>query len=135
MAISDYAALPGIRASGNLASHQYHAVRFGASTAQKTVRVMTNANAQEPIGILQDDPGSGEPATVAVYGICRAELGGTVTFGQTLAVNNDGELIADAELTTGAASDLHHIAYALEGGGDGNIIDVLLHTPNRIGSE
>ena len=91
---------------------------------------MSNANAQRPIGILQDDPDIGEPADVAYFGVCKAECGSAVTVGDTLAVNNAGEVIADVEVVNGGAVDLHHIATALQAGADGGIIKILLHTPD-----
>ena len=129
-----YRSVPGIMAGADLSSHQYHAVRMD-STAFRVV-VMTNANAQKPFGILQDDPNAAnQPADVAYDGVCKAELGGTITVGADLAVNNDGELIADVEVADGGAIDLHHIAVALEAGVDGDIVKVLLHMANRVGLE
>ena len=55
--------IPGLTASEDLSSHQYHAVQI---SGVRTVATLDNANAPEvPIGILQDDPTSGDPAEVA----------------------------------------------------------------------
>ena len=132
--MANYFSLPGAEADATFASHQYHAEKLSA-TANRVSR-MTNANAEIPIGILQDDPNAaGQGADVAYMGICKAECGGTITRGNTLGVNNDGEVIADVEVADGGAIDLHHIAFALEDGVDGEIIKVLLHSPNRVGLE
>jgi len=132
--IVGYLSIPGITAAADLSTKQYHAVKLD-STARR-VAAITNGNAERPVGILQDDPdAAGRTADVAYIGIVKAELGGTVSYGDSLASNNDGELIADAEVADGSAVDLHHIGIALEAGVDGDIIDVILHPAERIGLE
>lgn len=134
MADANYRAIPGAIAAADLSASKYMAVRFSGTGRQVTT--IGTATSERPIGILQDDPDVAlEPADVAYDGVCKAELGGTVTVGNTLAVEDGGELIADVEVADGSAVDLHHIATALESGVDGDIIDVLLHTPIRIGLE
>jgi len=134
MADASFRSIPGLLANADLKANQFRAVRM--STTARRVQAITNANAQRPIGIQQDDPdAAGKPINVAYDGVCRARLGGTVAFGATLAVDNSGDLISDAEVADGSAMDLHHIATALEAGADNQIIDILLHTPVRIGKE
>jgi hypothetical protein len=132
--IVGYLSIPGVTAAADLSTKQYHAVK--ADSTERRVAAITNANAESPMGVLQDDPDAADrPADVAYFGVVKVELGGTVSYGDDLACNNDGELITDAELTDGSASDLHHIGVALEAGVDGDIIDMLLHNKDRIGSE
>lgn len=129
-----YLSIPGVSAGADLSAKQFHAVRLDSTERQ--VVAITNANAQAPVGILQDDPAaSGRPADVAYFGVCKAECGSTVSYGDDLAVNNDGEVITDVEVADGGAVDLHHIGVALEAGVDGSVIDILLHPKQRIGSE
>lgn len=134
MAEASFRSIPGMTADADLSADQYRAVRM---TGAFQVGLITNANAQRPIGILQDDPdASGKPALVAYDGVCRARVGtGGVTAGDGLSIENDGDLITDAEVTDGSAVDLHHIADALETGAVGDVVFVLLHTPIRIGKE
>jgi len=136
MAIVDnYLDIPGLIASTDLSGSQYRAVKMEGST-DFYVAAMTNANAEHPIGILQNDPDAeGQGATVAYCGVCRAEAGGNITVGNPLACDNNGKLIADVEVADGSAVDLHHIAIALEGGVDTQIISVLLKPAQRIGLE
>lgn len=128
----NYKSLPGIVAGEDLSSAQYKAVYLSAAN---TVSQVSNANGQRPIGILQNDPISGEAADVAYEGVCKWEYGGTITFANTLACNNSGEAIADDEVTAQDGADLHHMADALESGVDGDIRKVLLHTPVLVGLE
>ena len=115
-------------AGADLSSHQYHAVQLDEDFR---VDVITDANApQLPIGILQNDPVSGEAAEVALPGeICFAEAGTTITFGQELGMNNDGELIPAAQETGPATADLYVFAIALEDAADGEHFKVLVISP------
>lgn len=127
-----YYSLPGMVAGADLTAKQYHAVRF--NTTERQIIAITDANAQQPIGVLQNDPDNGQSADVAYFGVIKGELGATVSYGDTLAVNNDGEFIQDAEVS-GGGTDLHHLGYALEAGADGEIIDILLLGPRLHGTE
>ena len=126
--------LPGLVAGESMTTKQYYAVQH-STAADRTVLLITNANAQRPIGILQNDPGSGEPAEVVVLGMAKAIYGGSITRGDKLACGNDGSLISDAEVADGSAVDLHHIAIALESGSSGDIRWVLVIAPQFIGKE
>lgn len=134
MPMVGYLGIPGV-IRGATAVTQYRAV-IKDSTARQILPV-TNANASKPLGILQDDPAAtGEPCDVAYMGVCKAECGGVVTAWDDLALDNSGRVIQDDEVADGGAVDLHHVAVALDAGsGAGSIIDVLLHAPQRIGSE
>lgn len=90
------------------------------------VNIITNANApQIPAGILQNDPNAaGQGASVLMSGVSRAELGGTVTAGAALSMNNDGQLIAAPFEAAIGTADLLIFAFALEGGAVNNVIDV-----------
>ena len=132
MAIVGYGNIPGAQAGADLSANQYKALRFDSTERQFIV--VSDANAQKPIGIQQDDPNaSGQAIDIAVTGIAKWECGGTVSYGDSLACNDAGEAITDVEVASGA--NLHHLGYALEAGVDGDIIDVLLHTPVFIGTE
>ena len=131
---SEYMALTGVVAGESLTGSQYRAVKL-STAADRTVLAITNANAERPIGILQNDPASGEAADVAFIGVVKAEYGGTVTRGDKLACNNSGQLITDVEVVAQTATDLHHIAVALESGSSGDIRQVLLTPPEMIGLE
>jgi len=134
MALVDgYIDIPGLVAGEDMSAEQYRGCKMDTTDFQ--ILGLTDANAEKPIGILQNDPISGKPALVAMLGVCRAECGGNITIGDSLAFNNSGDVISDAEVADGSATDLHHIGIALEGGVDTQIIKILLFGPVRIGLE
>ncbi len=127
----NYVDIPGIVASGTVV--QYRAVRI---SGDRTAVAISDANApQLPIGILQNDPASGEACDIAHEGVARGVYGDTVTAGQSLACNNDGLLIPDAVVADGSAVDLYHVAKALEGGAVNEVHDVLVFPAQLIGKE
>ncbi|MDD4984180.1 MAG: hypothetical protein PHQ43_00125 [Dehalococcoidales bacterium] len=133
--VDNYIDIPGLKAGEDLSSYQYRAVKLD-STAFQVIK-HSNANAPElPIGILQNDPdAAGKPAHVAYCGVCKARYGGNVTLGDSLSIDNDGDLISDAVVADGSAVDLYHIAKALESGADTEIHWVLLYPGQLIGKE
>ena len=132
--MAGYYAIPGLIAGANLKTNQYKAVRF-SSTVNRTVLAISNANAQRPIGVQQDEPDTGEPINVASFGVAKMEAGSTIVRGAKIAMNNAGEAISDAEVTTGGAVDLHHFGIALDSAADGDIFDIYIFPAERIGSE
>lgn len=109
----------------DLSALQFHAV---VVSGEYTVSKVTNGNAQIPLGILANDPTEGQMASVVLNGITRARVGGSVSAGNHLSMNNTGELIAaPQEYSTG--SDLYVFARALEDGANDEIIDVELFAP------
>ena len=132
--MGNYLALTGIIAGESLTAKQYLAVKLSTS-ADRQVLAITNANAERPVGILQNDPASGEAADVAVTGVCKAIYGGTVTRGDKLGCNNTGQLITDVEVIAQTGVDLHHIAIALESGSLNDVRQVYCFAPQIVGLE
>ena len=133
--MANYINVPGLIAGADLSAKQYYAVQ-GDTSGDREVKAITNANAEMPIGILQNDPDTaGHAADVAVFGTAKAIYGGTVTRWDKLACDNNGALITDAEVTAQDGADLHHIAIALESGSSGDIRQVLVITPQIVGKE
>jgi hypothetical protein len=82
--------LPGLRASSDLSSNQFYAVK-AASTAGE-VGVVT-AGSDDCIGILYNEPGSGEAAEVAAGGILKGKAGDSISAGALVSFNSTGKLI------------------------------------------
>ncbi len=77
-------------ASGDLNSYQYHFVKC-ASTSMR-VDVATGGSIPVAIGVLQNDPYSGQEATVRVAGITKiyCDAGGAITYGKLLNSGSNG---------------------------------------------
>ena len=117
-------AIVSFRAAADISAAHQRAVRI---TGAFQVNVITNANAEVPMGILQNDPDTiAFGADVQMGGVSRAELGGTVTAGDPLSIDNSGRLILAAWETSVATGDLFIFAWALEDGVLSEVIDVWL---------
>ena len=80
----------GLTAQSDLSAKQYHAVIL-ATTARKVK--IASAATQQVLGILQNDPVAGEPASVVAAGMTKAYSGAAVVAGTLLTSNSTGQLI------------------------------------------
>ena len=99
-----YWALPGVIATGDLSSYQYY-VAIAASTAS-CVKIGATKATDPILGILQNDPTSGQAAEVAFMGVCLAKAEASVTYGDKLTVSSTGRVktkAADADEIVGIA--------------------------------
>jgi len=131
--------LPGGHVGADLSAKQYHAVYL---SNDYEISAITNANAanyaQAPIGILQDDPDAdGKAAEIISIGVSRCEAGGTISAGDWLTTNDDGELIAGAIEAAAGTADRVIIGRALEDAVDGQIFNALINciTPLPVDTE
>lgn|SRR5690554_1817722 len=100
--------LPGLVAGADLSNAQYQVVKF-ASTAGAVVSV--SATTDPAIGILQNDPTAGQPASIAGPGSVATALAGAndIAAGDLLGFNSSGQVV---DHTTDGR---YHIAQALDG--------------------
>jgi hypothetical protein len=82
--------IPGLKASGDLSSNQFYAVK-PASTAGE-VKVVA-AISDDCIGILYNKPTNGQAAEVATGGILKGKAGGTIAAGKPVGFNSTGKLV------------------------------------------
>ena len=88
----DQVKLSGLVASGDLSSYQYRFVK-AASTAG-AVKLATSATANV-LGVLQNDPTSGQAASVCALGETKVHAAAALTtWGGTITVNGSGYAIA-----------------------------------------
>lgn len=103
-------------ANADMSAKQYCAV--AVNSAGKAI--IADADDQV-IGILQNNPGAGQAATVAFGGISKVKFGGTVAAGARVTSNASGEIVAAT--TAGDAV----LGVALVGGASGEIGTILVH--------
>jgi hypothetical protein len=106
-------------AASDLSTKQYYGVIFDTTGSIALATAAKNID-----GILQDAPKSGQAGAVAIDGVTKAAISGTVTAGDQLEVASGGTFVT---LASGQA-----VAKALTGGATGNIISVLLYKGNGL---
>ena len=79
-----------LTAAADLSAKQYHFVKLASAT---TVNVCT-ATTDRAIGILQNNPTSGQQAIVQIFGISKVVADGTIAFNNVIGTSADSQ--ADA---------------------------------------
>ena len=84
--------LPGLVAGANLAAAQYKVVKFASTAGQVIVVTATTSLA---VGILQNDPASGQPAVIAGPGDVAIALAGAsdIAQGELLGFDTSGRVV------------------------------------------
>lgn len=108
-------------AASDLSAKQFYAVKVDSSGTLALAGAGENA-----LGILQNDPTSGQAGNLMIVGHSLAIYGGTVTAGQNLMANSSGQLITH----TGTNAV---IAVAIESGVSGDIKTISLVTRTGAG--
>lgn len=81
------------RAAGaDLSEKQYRFVKQNSSAQALACSVA----GESALGVLQNDPASGQAATVAFFGATKIVLGGTVAAGESVATDNAGRAVVAA---------------------------------------
>jgi hypothetical protein len=106
-------------ASADLSSHQFAPVIFDGSGNIALATAGKNID-----GILQDAPKSGQAGNVAINGIAKGVLSGTVAQGAQVQVGSSGTFVT---LSSGTA-----VGKALTGGATGNVVSILLYKSNAV---
>ncbi len=107
-------------AGEDLSNYRYYAVYL---SDDHTVKVCTTSYLNA-IGILQNNPKSGEEAVVRLVGTTKAVAAGSISAGTRVKATTAGKIEA---IGTAGATEQEVIGVALESsGGDGEIIEIFL---------
>lgn len=96
--------IPGMVATGDLSAKQFYVVC--ASSTAGAVKVATTKATDLILGVLQNDPTSGQAAEIACAGVCMAASEASVTFGAKLTCSTTGRVTlvnADKDEVVGVA--------------------------------
>lgn len=108
-------------ADADLTTKQFFCVKAAAGG-----EIALSGDGEAILGILQNDPNTGEAGNVMSAGISKAVAGAAITEGDLIASDANGKIItaASADRTIGQALDA--------ASADGDIIEVLLGSFGRI---
>lgn len=117
-------------AAADLSAKQFYAVKVDSNG-----KAAVAGAGEHAVGVVQNDPTSGQAATVRIGGVTKAKAGGSITAGDRVAADASGTFVAAtlAKVNTsdgGAASDpviaSNVFGVALEGASSGEIFAVLI---------
>lgn len=96
MAFTEKICNVSVTAGEDMSNDQYKAVVLSSGDA-----IVTTDGTNQTYGVLQNDPASGETATVCIGGICKAEAGEAIAIGDRIAAADDGQFITEATAVAG----------------------------------
>lgn len=117
--------IPGLKANADLSAKQFRVMKMAAAHAVTVCAATTD----KPVGVLQDAPTSGNPASVAFAGVTKAKAGGTIAAGDTVGCDANGAVVTYVE---GTDTTKYRVGIAQSAGANGDIIDVLLQLTGRL---
>jgi hypothetical protein len=116
--------LTGVTASADLSAKQFYFVKM---SGEKTVTVCAGAT-DKPIGVLQNNPESGEEATVCVVGMTKVSGDADLDYGMLIGTSGDGQ--ADAK-TPGTDTTEYICGQVIAGNGAaGGLITAFVNCAN-----
>ena len=107
-------------AGADLSAKQYYFVKLSAANTVNVCSAITDI----PIGILQNKPGSGEAATVCLFGISKVSANGTLAAGNLIGTSADSQ--ADA-IAAGTDTTVYTMGQALEAAAAGDTVSMFLN--------
>ena len=110
-------------AGADLSAKQYHFVVMASATTVNVATAITNA----PIGILQNDPESGEQAVVRLSGVSKVVADGTLAAGNFIGTSADAQ--ADA-ISPGTDTTVYMTGQCVEAASAGETTTMILNITN-----
>ena len=98
---SNYSVKATLVAGADLSTKQYHFVKIDNGTGYA---VVVSDATDRPVGVLQNNPTSGQEAEVLITGGTKIVGGGTASAGQPLFASASGNAVTLAFGTTGSAA-------------------------------
>lgn len=110
-------------AAADLSSNQYYIVK---TTGENTANLCTGSSGGNagPRGVLQNDPGTSQAATVRLAGLTKVSAGGTISIGDLVTCTTGGQALTantTGQLCIGRANSASTAA--------GQLIEVFLNGP------
>ena len=112
-----------LTAAADLSAKQYHFVSLASATTVNVCTAITNA----PIGILQNNPESGQQAVVQVFGVSKVVADGTVAAVNFIGTSADGQ--ADA-ISPGTDTTVYMTGQCIQAASAGETTTMVLNITN-----
>ena len=112
-----------LTAGADLSAKQYHFVVLASASTVNVATAITNA----PIGILQNNPESGQQAIVAISGVSKVVADGTLAAGNFIGTSSDAQ--ADA-ISPGTDTTVYMMGQCLQAASAGETTSMILNVAN-----
>ena len=114
-------------ASADLSSKQFYFVKLSSATQVTVCAAVTD----KPIGVLQNDPTSGNSAIVRVLGLSKISADATLAAGNVIGTSADGQA---QPITLGTETTVHVCGQAVEAGSAGETLTAFINITNGRGA-
>jgi hypothetical protein len=114
-------------ASADLSSKQFYFVKLSSATQVTVCAAVTD----KPIGVLQNDPTSGNSAIVRVLGVSKISADATLAAGDVIGTSADGQA---QPITLGSETTVHVCGQAIEAGAAGSTLTAFINITNGRGA-
>ena len=109
-----------LKAAADLSAKQYHIVKLASATTVNVCSAITDV----PIGVLLNNPASGEAAEICILGVSKIVADGTIAAGNLLGTSADGQ--ADA-IAAGSDTTVYTIGQAIGAASAGETFTALIN--------
>lgn len=107
-------------ASADLSAKQYHFVKLSGNNTVTVCAAITDV----PIGVLQNNPTSGQAAEVCLFGVTKVVADGTLAAGDRIGTSADGQ--ADA-IVAGTDTTVTTVGQALNAASAGDTVEIFFN--------
>ena len=110
-------------ASADLSAKQYYFVKLSSETQVTVCGAVTD----KPIGVLQNNPESGEQAIVRCLGVSKVSADATLASGDVIGTSADGQAL-------GSETTVHVCGQAIGAGASGTLQTAFINVTNGRGA-
>ena len=114
-------------ASADLSAKQYYFVKLSSATQVTVCAAVTD----KPIGVLQNNPESGEQAIVRCLGVSKVNADATLAAGNVIGTSADGQA---QPITLGSETTVHVSGQAIEAGAANSDLTAFINITNGRGA-
>ena len=107
-------------ASADLSAKQYHFVKMSGDNTVTVCAAITDV----PIGVLQNNPKSGQAAEVCVFGVTKVVADGVLAAGNRIGTSADGQ--ADA-ITVASDTTVTIVGQALKAAAAADVVEMFFN--------
>ena len=110
-------------ASADLSAKQFHFVKMSGNNTVTVCSAVTDV----PVGVLQNNPASGESAVVCIFGTSKVVADATLAAGNVIGTSADGQA---QPLTVGTETTVYTCGQARNAAAAGDIVEAFINISN-----
>ena len=114
-------------AGADLSSRQFYFMKLVSATEVSVCSAITDV----VIGVLQNNPATGEQAIVRVFGLSKISANESLSYGHVIGTSSDGQA---SRVTLGSSTTVHVCGQAVEAASTGDVITAFINITSGRGA-